>query len=393
MPGLPAARLTDMHTCPMCMGATLPILPACQPNVLVGKLPAARMGDLCACVGPPPAAVDAIIFGSPTVLIGGRPAARLGDPTAKGGAIMPPCLPTVLIGMAGAMGPPGMQVLPPICIRLSADAARLAQAQNDAMMAGAAYGGADAPLPPNTARATDEDLEALGLKDGDMDLTRIPDSDFRSDVFVHTDPVTGEKDYTIAFKGTSPLSGEDWETNVKQGLGKETPYYNRAMQIGQTAETMAPGRVRFTGHSLGGGMASAASAVSGAPGSTFNAAGLNPATTERFGKTLGDVPMEAYYVEGDILSAGQDNTPLPDAVGTRRPLAPAKDSAWTDYAGAAAGGIAGGFAGGFGGAAAGGAAGGSAARGGRLHLMSSVNEALEKAAKGIYDTQVANGCL
>jgi uncharacterized Zn-binding protein involved in type VI secretion len=59
-------------------------------NVLIGNLPAARMGDTCG--------VDAVLKGSLTVQIGGLPAARVGDPSAGGGAIVPPGLPTVLIG-------------------------------------------------------------------------------------------------------------------------------------------------------------------------------------------------------------------------------------------------------------------------------------------------------
>jgi uncharacterized Zn-binding protein involved in type VI secretion len=104
MVGRPAARLTDMHVCPMTAGATLPIIQVCMPTVLIGGLPAARMTDLCACVGPPPAPVDAILIGSPTVLIGGLPAARMGDPTVKGGAITTG-FPTVLIGEAGVVPP------------------------------------------------------------------------------------------------------------------------------------------------------------------------------------------------------------------------------------------------------------------------------------------------
>lgn len=93
----PAARLTDMHTCPMLTGPVPhvggPITgPGC-PTVLIGSLPAARMGDLVTCVGPP----DTILKGSATVLIGGVPAARMGDPTAHGGTIILG-LPTVIIG-------------------------------------------------------------------------------------------------------------------------------------------------------------------------------------------------------------------------------------------------------------------------------------------------------
>ena len=94
----PAARLTDMHTCPMVTGVVPhvggPIIPPCCPTVLIGFLPAARVGDMATCVGPP----DVIALGSMTVLIGGQPAARLGDMTSHGGVIIPPCCPTVIIG-------------------------------------------------------------------------------------------------------------------------------------------------------------------------------------------------------------------------------------------------------------------------------------------------------
>ncbi|SEI84955.1 Zn-binding Pro-Ala-Ala-Arg (PAAR) domain-containing protein, incolved in TypeVI secretion [Cyclobacterium xiamenense] len=96
--GMPAARITDMHVCPMVnpggpphVGG--PIMPPGEPTVLIGGLPAAKVGDMATCSGPP----DAIVAGSATVLIAGMPAARLGDTTAHGGSIVAG-LPTVLIG-------------------------------------------------------------------------------------------------------------------------------------------------------------------------------------------------------------------------------------------------------------------------------------------------------
>ena len=94
--GMPAARTTDMHTCPMAtpiphVGG--PILPPCAINVLTGKLPQARVTDLATCVGPP----DMIAKGSLTVLVNKLPAARIGDMTAHGGTIILGCF-TVLIG-------------------------------------------------------------------------------------------------------------------------------------------------------------------------------------------------------------------------------------------------------------------------------------------------------
>jgi len=96
----PAARVGDMHVCPMQTPAVVPIphvggpiLPPGTPTVLIGGQPAACVGDMATCVGPP----DLIAMGSATVLIGGKPAARMGDSTAHGGTIMVGC-PTVMIG-------------------------------------------------------------------------------------------------------------------------------------------------------------------------------------------------------------------------------------------------------------------------------------------------------
>lgn len=93
----PAARVGDMHTCPMVTGTVPhvggPILPPGCPTVMIGGMPAARVGDMAACTGPP----DTIAQGAATVIIGGMPAARLGDMTAHRGIITTGC-PTVLIG-------------------------------------------------------------------------------------------------------------------------------------------------------------------------------------------------------------------------------------------------------------------------------------------------------
>jgi uncharacterized Zn-binding protein involved in type VI secretion len=94
--GMPAARVLDMHVCPMItvlvphVGG--PIALGCF-TVLTGGMPQARVGDMAICVGPP----DVIALGSFTTLVGGMPAARMGDLTAHGGTIVLG-LPTVLIG-------------------------------------------------------------------------------------------------------------------------------------------------------------------------------------------------------------------------------------------------------------------------------------------------------
>jgi uncharacterized Zn-binding protein involved in type VI secretion len=86
--GMPAARLTDMHVCPMLtvlvphVGG--PIMPPCAITVLIGGLPAARVTDMLVCVGPP----DMILMGSMTVLTVDLPQARMLDPTVHGGVII-----------------------------------------------------------------------------------------------------------------------------------------------------------------------------------------------------------------------------------------------------------------------------------------------------------------
>jgi uncharacterized Zn-binding protein involved in type VI secretion len=94
----PAARVGDMHVCPMVNPGPVPHVggPISGPGaatVLIGGMPAARATDMAVCSGPP----DVLLPGSSTVLIAGMPAVRQGDSTAHGGSIVVG-LPTVLIG-------------------------------------------------------------------------------------------------------------------------------------------------------------------------------------------------------------------------------------------------------------------------------------------------------
>ena len=100
--GKPAARITDMHTCPMVTGLVPhvggPIVLGSF-NVLTGKLPQARVSDMLVCVGPP----DVIAMGSSGVFVNSLPAARMGDQTAHGGVIVLGDF-TVLIGETAGGG-------------------------------------------------------------------------------------------------------------------------------------------------------------------------------------------------------------------------------------------------------------------------------------------------
>ncbi len=102
----PAARLTDLHVCPMVSGLVPhlggPIAPPCHVTTLIAGFPAARLTDQALCVGPP----DMIVTGAPTTMIAGLPAARVGDRTAHGGMIALGCV-TVLIGDSASTGAGG----------------------------------------------------------------------------------------------------------------------------------------------------------------------------------------------------------------------------------------------------------------------------------------------
>jgi len=67
--GMPAARVGDMHTCPMVTGVVPHVggpITMGSATVLIGGQPAARVGDMATCTGPP----DAIAMGAMNVIIG-----------------------------------------------------------------------------------------------------------------------------------------------------------------------------------------------------------------------------------------------------------------------------------------------------------------------------------
>lgn len=118
MSGKPAARVGDTIVCslPQILPATpppphapppgLPIMPLGALTVLIGGKPAARIGDFSLCITPVPTP-NPIMRGAFPVPIMNMPAARLSDSgTHPGSVIMPPCCPTVLIGLSGTTGNP-----------------------------------------------------------------------------------------------------------------------------------------------------------------------------------------------------------------------------------------------------------------------------------------------
>lgn len=97
---------------------------------------------------------------------------------------------------------------------------------------------------------------------------------------------------------------KDWTNNIEQGIGMDSEYYKKAIDIGKVIR----GSTDISGHSLGGGMASAASMASGKSAWTFNAAGLNSGTVEKYGgKILGSADnIKAYRIDGELLTSLQE---------------------------------------------------------------------------------------
>lgn len=185
--------------------------------------------------------------------------------------------------------------------------------------------------PPRGWIRASEDLDSLrkfiseeGIPDDELIKMLKPDaSGFRAEIYIPDPAVLGDQyKPTLVFKGSTgevlqsdrtlrDTTAEDFlANNLPQSLGMKTDYYDRAMALA----------VRFqqhgldfdiAGHSLAGGMTSAASAVTGMRAFTYNAAGLHPETTRRFAAEQGGLPLydtaqtvTAWQVRGEVLNDG-----------------------------------------------------------------------------------------
>jgi Protein of unknown function (DUF2974) len=184
-------------------------------------------------------------------------------------------------------------------------------------------------------KPTEDDLANMGLEE---DMLKPEKSNFRAGVYMK-DPVVWGDDpkpaAVVAFRGSTPAE-EDWKNNFAQDANMEAPYYRNAVQIGnKLAKNSAD--VHIVGHSLGGGLASAAQGGSGLPASTYNAAGLNPATVARYSQDDDHVAAEADKItairlKGEVLTKTQESgfTGLlaNKAVGSKRDVVPSHDEVY-----------------------------------------------------------------
>lgn len=187
--------------------------------------------------------------------------------------------------------------------------------------------------PPGFKKPTAEQLEIMGL---DEDMLNPPGTHFRAAVYIKDPAVWGpdpRPEAVLTFRGSTPQK-EDWDNNFAQDANKEAPYYKRAVQIGN-ALAKYHARVHIVGHSLGGGLASAAQGGSGMTASTYNAAGLHPDTVARYSTDAQHMAAEsgkiaAIRLQGEILTKTQESgftgVLANAAVGKQRDISPSHDA-------------------------------------------------------------------
>lgn len=216
------------------------------------------------------------------------------------------------------------------------EADKLAQGYHAQRMAGLAedvYESArgEGKPPAGWTRASEhpEQLRALAPQLPDKQIADMlhPDkSGYRAEVYLPDKSILGpDAKPVLVFKGSTGAivdpaapggrresASEDFlANNIPQGLGLKTDYYDRAMDAARLLQRQPDFKFEIAGHSLAGGMASAASAVTGVEATTFNAAGLHPNTAQRYAQENGLTvynprdTVKAFQVGGEMLTDGQ----------------------------------------------------------------------------------------
>lgn len=187
------------------------------------------------------------------------------------------------------------------------EAVELARLSEDAY---AQYPGGDfkypdgsSPPPTGWQVVPAEELEAKGVSVEAMRDSRA--------VLYRSEPGwPGGQQTVLAFRGTADLP--DGIVDHDQAMSQATQQYDSAMAAGrQVAQAYGPA-TQVTGHSLGGGKAQAAGAVSGLGGSMFNSAGLNPTTVD--GMMPAADQFQQYRTTGDPLTGSQNSPATQTAI-------------------------------------------------------------------------------
>ncbi len=182
-----------------------------------------------------------------------------------------------------------------------ADYARLAQA---------AYEEGD-PIPDGWRKVDAEELKKLGIDPSELDTA----NGMQATIYQNAD---GK--YVLAFRGTEPSRQPalDIANDIEGGVST-SPQVLEAINLStKLAKAVGRENVDFTGHSLGGELASAGALATGGKAVTFNAAGLS-VTSETIARASclnnfgfsAQAPMDgsnvkAYCYAYDPLNGGQD---------------------------------------------------------------------------------------
>ncbi len=182
-------------------------------------------------------------------------------------------------------------------------------------------------LPDSIRRlSADEFTSTFGLP---ADVLADADTGFFAAVYYDS----ASERYILATRGSDEL--QDWTgANLPQGLNLHSDQHAQGIDLARQLHAIRQDDpVLLVGHSLGGSISSAQSLATGWPAVTFNAASVEPGTLSAHGldASNADAQIDAFYVQGEILSSAQDRLmlrtdsmspydPLQSALGERHAL-------------------------------------------------------------------------
>ena len=170
-----------------------------------------------------------------------------------------------------------------------------------------------------------EEMGKMNIKDSDL---KDPSTGFKADIYKDKNG-----DYVLVYRGTysDPNHPEndlihDWskewtDDNMRQGLGMGSEQYEKSIDIAKRVNRNKPKDKQLTiaGHSLGGGLATAAGAATGSKTYAFCPAGVHPNTYKMYGvQNPNTSKVHTYYSNQDFLNMASNNLSLmPKAAGER----------------------------------------------------------------------------
>ena len=171
-----------------------------------------------------------------------------------------------------------------------------------------------------------EEMGKMNIKDSDL---KDPSTGFKADIYKDKNG-----DYVLVYRGTysDPDHPEndlihDWskewtDDNMKQGLGMGSEQYKKSIELAKKVKKGSERQgkqMTIAGHSLGGGLATAAGAATGSKTYAFCPAGVHPNTYKMYGVQNPDTSkVHTYYSNQDFLNMASNNLSLmPKAAGER----------------------------------------------------------------------------